>query len=76
MSDYRPVDCACYDRLELAILRGRALRLAWLDPAGVAHVARVIPLDLLTRDGEEFLVFGDGTSGRHRVRLDRILEAE
>lgn len=74
MSDYRPVDCSVYDRYELAIMRRRRLMLGWRDEAGFARLDRVAPLDLRTRDGEEFLIFLNSVGEEQTVRLDRILE--
>ena len=75
MSDYRPVDCATYAGLELAILRRRRLLLGWRDPGGLVHIERVRPMDLRTARGEEFLVFRTGDGAVEKVRLDRICRA-
>ena len=74
MTDYRPVDCALYARLELAVLRRQAVMLCWRDGAGVTHLERVLPADLETRDGEEFLHFRTAAGVARRARLDRIIE--
>lgn len=74
MSDYRPIDCSVYDQYELAIMRRRRLMLGWRDEAGFARLDRVSPVDLRTRDGEEFLVFVNSAGEQLAVRLDRILE--
>jgi len=75
MADYQPVDCAIYDGYELAIMRRRQLRLSWRDAAGVVHLALVRPMDLETREGQEFLVFVDGARVSHRIRLDQIISS-
>jgi Rho-binding antiterminator len=74
MSDYRPIDCSVYDQYELAIMRRRRLMLGWRDEAGLTRLDRVSPVDLRTRDGEEFLVFVNSAGEELAVRLDRILE--
>lgn len=71
-TDYRPVDCAAYDRFESAIVQRVTLRLSWHDECGAGHIDRIRPLDLETRTGEEFLLFEDSVGTRRRVRLDRI----
>ena len=74
MTDYQPVDCAVYAKYELAILRRRPVMLGWRDDSGVTRLERVVPTDLETREGEEFLHFEDRARARGRVRLDRIVE--
>jgi transcriptional antiterminator Rof (Rho-off) len=75
VSDYRPVDCATYAGLELAILRRLRLLLGWRDPGGLVHLERVRPIDLRTARGEEFLVFRTRAGAVEKVRLDRICRA-
>lgn len=72
---YRPVACDTYSRLELAILRRQQLHLVWHD-GNVCYTRLVIPLDLETRRGEEFLLFRLPTGESSRVRLDRIERLE
>jgi len=74
VTDYLPVDCAFYARLELAILRREAVMLCWRDDAGVTHLERVRPTDLETRNSEEFLLFRTAAGSGGRARLDRIME--
>jgi len=76
VSDYRPIPCELYDRYERAIMHRDRLRLRWRDDAGQAHVETVLPEDLETRAGEEFLVAHSLDGSPRRLRLDRILEAE
>ncbi len=73
-TDYRPIACARYSELELAILKHHWLRLRWHGEDGLDHVGLLQPLDLETRAGEEFLIAEDPAGGRERVRLDRIAE--
>ena len=72
MADYRPIDCDIHDHYELAIIKRRRLRLGWRDDAGRSRLGRVRPIDLMTRRGEEFLIFVDAAGTRHEVRLDLI----
>ena len=76
MSDYRPIPCEVYDRYERAILHRDRLRLSWRDDAGQSHLETVVPEDLETRAGEEFLLGHTLDGAPRRLRLDRILEAE
>lgn len=71
---YVPVACAFHDRLELAVMRRRRLILEWLD-GGDRVAERVLPVDVETRDGAEWLTLL-GDDGREvRIRLDRIVAA-
>ena len=75
MTDYVPIDCDRYGAFEVAILRRQRLMLGWRDAAGAACVGVVLPTDLQTREGEEFLL-GVTTDGESfRVRLDRITQS-
>ena len=76
MSDYRPIPCEVYDRYERAIMHRDRLRLSWRDDSGQAHLETVVPDDLETRAGEEFLLAHGLDGSLRRVRLDHILEAE
>ncbi len=70
--EYQPVSCTAYSAYELAIMHRQALRLAWQEPPGEHHIGVLMPLDLETCRGEEFLIARSG--GRVlRLRLDRIL---
>ncbi len=73
MNDYVPIACGEHSRFELAIMRRWRLRLRWRDEHGESHLATLLPRDLETREGAEFMLAesiaqGDGV----RIRLDRI----
>ena len=73
MTDYRPIPCRMYAELELAVMHQLSLRLGWRLPGGERHLEPVRPLDLYTRNHEEFLVAEDMTGQRLEIRLDRIV---
>ncbi len=74
--DYRPIACADHERLEFAVLRRRHLRLTWLSGEGGTLVCeRVLPLDVATRSGAEWLTIRRATGETEVVRLDRIRAA-
>lgn len=52
-----------------------SLRLAWRDEQG-EHLATVHPLDLQTRDHQEFLLARVIDGGELELRLDRILRVQ
>jgi Rho-binding antiterminator len=72
---YVPIPCARYDFYEIAIMHRSRLRLGWQD-GKVSYEQEVTPLNLETRDGEEFLILCDADGIRREVRLDRIRHAE
>jgi transcriptional antiterminator Rof (Rho-off) len=69
---YRPVSCASHSEYELHIIRKQHLLLEWEDSGGNQR-CRVLPVDLQTRQGEEYLIFVNAHGDRQRVRLDRII---
>jgi len=69
--DYKPIACIAHEHLEFAVLRRQRLALEIDDDAGVKRLT-VLPLDVCTRAGAEWLVFRDDTGAEARLRLDRI----
>lgn len=69
MSDYRAIACSDHDRLELA-----ALKRQWLDlkvtTGGRAGRQRLMPLDVYTRDGAEWLLVETESGEQLTLRLD------
>jgi len=76
MTDYTPVDCGLYSEYELAILRRRRLRIYWHEADGQARIDVLMPVDLRTRRGEEFLVLERADGQSTELRLDRIGRVE
>ena len=74
--DYVPIACAAHERLEFAVLRRRHLQLTWLGQDGRTQFSeRVLPRDVATRDGAEWLTIKRPGGEPEVVRLDRILAA-
>lgn len=69
MSDYRPIACADHERLEFA-----ALTRQWLEmnvgEGDRACRQRLLPLDVYTRDGAEWLLAETEAGERLTLRLD------
>jgi transcriptional antiterminator Rof (Rho-off) len=72
VTDYRHVDCDLHSEYELVIMQRSKIMLTWQDVAGSVHTEAVLPLDLLTRSGEEFMVFSTGAGTECKIRLDHI----
>ncbi len=75
MSDYTPIDCGVYSEYELAIMRKWQLRIGWRDTQGLSHIEVLLPRDLQTRHGEEFLLAETLSGEQLEIRLDQITEA-
>ena len=74
--DYVPIACAAHERLEFAVLRRRHLQLTWLGEDGRTQCSeRVLPRDVATHDGAEWLTIERPGGDSEVVRLDRILAA-
>ncbi len=75
-TDYLPVACAAHEHLELAVMRRRHLLLTWMDEQDpTPRSGVVLPLDVATRDGAEWLRIQRPDGHSEEVRLDRILAA-
>lgn len=72
MTDYQPIACGLYSRYELAVMHRTPLTLCWRGADGLSHLETLLPEDLVTRNGEEFLVLRNGAGKQFRVRLDHI----
>lgn len=64
---YRPIACADHERLEFAALTGQ-----WLELRVDGVSQRLLPLDVYTRDGAEWLRAQNAESQEVVVRLDRL----
>lgn len=69
MSDYRAITCSDHERLELA-----ALKRQWLDLTVTTGERtgsqRLLPLDVYTRDGAEWLLAESQSGEQLTLRLD------
>jgi Rho-binding antiterminator len=72
-TDYTPIDCSLYSEYELAIMHGNRLQVSWRDAEGPPRIEVLVPVDLHTRQGEEFLLVIDHLGAEQEIRLDRIL---
>ena len=72
MADYEPIACALHERLEFSVLRKLNLELDYTDSTG-RHRERVLPLDVVTRDRSEWLVFQKINGETVEIRLDAIV---
>jgi transcriptional antiterminator Rof (Rho-off) len=68
---YRPISCDQHSFYELAIMHHDRMVLRWSD-GNVVHNEAVEPKDLVTENGEEFLILRRSGGETVRVRLDHI----
>lgn len=64
---YRPIACADHERLEFAALTGQ-----WLELRVDGVAQRLLPLDVFTRDGAEWLRARDESGVSRIIRLDQL----
>jgi len=67
VSDYRPIACSDHERLEFA-----ALKKQWLDVRVGGEAQRLLPLDVYTRDGAEWLLAETESGEQLTLRLDSL----
>ena len=70
MKPYSPVSCTLYDELALAISRGKSIELNIEEESPSFITLNVVPLDIFSKNGEEFLKI----EGDRLIRLDFIRE--
>ena len=75
MSDYVPIACIDHEKLEFAVLRRQQLAIRFLDPQEKVVQLRLLPTDVVTRQGAEWLHYRDDSGAVGVLRLDRILSA-
>ena len=73
--EYLPIACMQHERLEFSVLRRIPLMLEY-RLEGADRVEKVMPLDVATRDGAEWLKFRRQDGSVEEIRLDRILSFE
>lgn len=71
---YQPIACGDYDIYEIAIMRGQQLDLQWQDTRDGPQAARVTPIGLETRAGEEYLLcsYAPRDETVMKIRLDKV----
>lgn len=70
---YQPIPCIQHERLEFSVLRRLHLKLTYRVAAGAA-TQQVLPLDVVTRNGAEWLKFRGDDGVEEEIRLDAILD--
>ena len=73
---YTPVDCGMHSEFELAIMQRKVLPLTWRDENHKTHSKALLPVDLRTREQQEFLVAQDTNHVIYEIRLDKIIQTD
>lgn len=76
MTDYTPIDCDLHSAYELAIMRRSRLRLYWYSHENRERTGILQPVDLVTRNHEEFLLAEDRRGKSFEIRLDRVISSQ
>lgn len=69
---YHPIDCALHDELQLRALRRTRVGIRVQDGSGPPEELNGVVVDVLSRDGAEYLVL----EGGREIRLDRLVEVD
>jgi Rho-binding antiterminator len=72
---YLPIACAFHEHLEFSVLRRSWLRLVYRLGQD-QHDLPILPTDVATRDGAEWLSYIDEAGNSGVVRLDWIVSAK
>jgi len=73
---YQPISCSLHSEYELAIMHGRILKLKWHDENGEVLSKKLKPVEIKTRDKQEFLVAWDVNNVIYEIRLDKIIHSD
>lgn len=71
-TSYIPIACSLHDGYEIAIMKKSRINIKWITESGDLRHEAVLPIDLLVKNKEEFLVVVDQSDNELRIRLDKI----
>lgn len=71
MKTYKPIPCDRYSEYEVVILNNEFVSLVWLNDNKMVET-RLLPSDLITKNGEEFLLAKTEKNESIFIRLDFI----
>jgi len=74
MADYQSIECGLHSQYELAIMHQQKITLRWQDADKNIYDDTLLPIDLIAKDGEEFLIAKTNNGKQYKIRLDRILQ--
>jgi len=68
MSEYQSISCDAHSIYELAIMRGQLIEVT-ID----GNIQTIKPQDMVTKSGEEFLIFIEESGAKQVLRIDYIM---
>ncbi len=71
-SPYAPIACGLHENYQFAVMKRALLDLRWRDSDDCIREVRVMPRDVFTREGAEYLQAEDKNGMLYTIRLDRI----
>ncbi|MET0067436.1 MAG: hypothetical protein ABW076_13905 [Candidatus Thiodiazotropha sp.] len=74
-SPYAPIACGLHENYQFAVMKQALLDLRWREADERIREARVMPRDVFTLEGAEYLQAEDSDGTSYTIRLDRIDEA-
>jgi len=69
---YQPILCSLHDEYEVAIMHKKTLDIRYSDDMGASLRDTVLPIDLLVKNKEEYLLFKSSSGEELSIRLDKI----
>lgn len=69
---YEPIECGLHSEYELAIMHKSAIQLTWIDDNQHTRSEQVKPVDLVTREKQEYLKAQTRDNILLEIRLDKI----
>lgn len=70
---YIPIDCALHSNYELAIIRNTKVVLCWMTADYSERTETVKPVDVISKNKQEFLKIEMPDNSIREIRLDKIL---
>jgi len=70
--DYKPIECGLHSEYELAIMHKSKIQLIWIDDDGQELCVLAEPVDLMTREKQEYLKILTENNSLLEIRLDKI----
>jgi len=69
---YQPILCSLHDEYEIAIMHKKTLDIQYIDDSGMSLRDTVLPIDLLVKNKEEYLLVKASDGKELSIRLDKI----
>lgn len=73
MSDYIPIDCNFYDRIESWAVQSKPVEIQFLNEEGQPKTVSTRILDTLVTEGEEFVLLENPSL---KLRMDRLVSVD